>query len=105
MSGKELVTDTIANKEKNKVGDSQGGWEAVQERKYTHSNDYLTHIEEHLHSHDNINPKYYRHIEKVILKVKLMSVDYSFEKLGYGKKKKVQGRETQWPESVPYLIL
>lgn len=37
MFGKELVKDTTANKANRKIKHSEGGWEDVQERKYTHS--------------------------------------------------------------------
>lgn len=37
----------------------QKGAKNYSRKKYTHSNNYLTQIEEHLYSHNNINTKYY----------------------------------------------
>lgn len=100
--GKESVIDTTGNKaNKQSNYHAKGGWETVWETKHTHSNDYETHM---------------KNIYIVITILILNTIDFlpkwenkckanQYKLFFQEKKRRVQGRETQWQESFPYLIL
>lgn len=86
--GKELVKDTTANKANRKIKHSEGGWEDVQERKYTHS--MITWL---IWRTFNITVSMLNTSDYLWQK-KLMCVDYSFEKPGYEKEESSGKRNT-----------
>lgn len=94
MFGEERTSDRHNSKQseqKNKAIIIPKGGGKLFKRENT--NDDLTHIEENVYSYHSESTKYYWFFDKnERIKVKLMSVYYSFEKLGY-KKKKIQQEE------------